>query len=313
MTMDRDARKRLIDIIAGGRRPERLRKATDPALVAERLGEAVAPGQLWGVDDREACSMALVSAIPDDRRLVRVVPVGDYEGGSDSRDHVVFPDGSPTGFPLIAYREFETTIPVRLLSFPYGPLDDRVMDDILSSEIEYDPYDEGVVPLARRMDVRDRFERWHALCDLLPELHDASESGFAVGRDIRGYLEALRTVLGLTAAQCLAVRRGTLRLTDDQERRMSEAGFGNRPRTTGALPRPFAELSEQPRWRFVADDYISRNRDAGMSPFEADGAARGMLARRAFALAARAGGSGDEAVAGLLERAAEAMTGEDAR
>lgn len=307
--VDKKTEKRLINIIAHQYQPEKSREATDPDAVASRLEGPVAPGQLWEVDDRETHAMAFVCGIPeDDRRLVRVIPVGDYDNGYDSRDLVILPTGSPTGFPLIAYKQFETTIPVRLLSVPYGSFDGQTVAAIRSFVGKFDPDDEDGATLSDRLNIQDRFERWHARCGRLPELRNVSEDGFAVSRDLSGYLEALRTVLGLAPAQCLAVRRGTLTLTDEQEKRMEEAGFGNRPRTTGALPRSFVELSEQPRWRFVADEYIDRHGDPSMSSFDADGAARGMLARRAFALAARANGTGDEAVMGMMAKAAGTMT-----
>ena len=305
--MDSRIEKHLIDIIAKQYQPGKFRQATDEDLIASRLDEPVAADQLWEVDDRKTCAMVFVSEVPDDRRLVRVIPVGNYENGFDSRDHVVFPDGSPTGFPLIVYKEFETTIPIRLLSVPYGSFDGHVSDNIRSFEGVYDPYDDNNIPLVNRMNIRDQFERWHELCDRLPEPQGISEEEFGTREDIGDYIEALHSVLGLAPAQCLAVRRGTLALTEEQEKRMAKAGFGNHPQTTDTLPKAFVELSEQPRWRFVVDDYIDSHQESASS-FDIENTAREALAHQAFALAASTNGSGDEAINELLQKAAGSMT-----
>ncbi len=304
--MDSKIEKRIIDAIAKQYLPEKFRAATNADQIASRLNEPVAANQLWKVDDRDTIALAFISEVLDDRRLVRVIPIGNYENGFDSRDHVIFPAGSPTGLPLIVYKEFETTIPVRLLSVPYGAFDEHVSEGIRSFEGTYDPYDGDYIALANRMNIRDQFERWQTLCDQLPELHSASEKKFDVRKDIGDYIDALHSVLGLAPAQCLAVRRGTLALTDEQEKRMADADFGTRPQTTNTPPRAFVELSEQPRWRFMVDDYLDHQQSSA-SLFDLESDARGELAHQAFVLAARTNGSGDDAIIGLLKKAAGSM------
>lgn len=305
--MDKQTKKRLINIIAHQYQPEKNRESMDSNVMSSRLEKPVALGQLWEVDDRENHAMAFVSEVPEeDRRIVRVIPVGDYDNSYDSRDLVIFPTGSPTGFPLIVYKEFEMTIPVRLLSVPYGSFDGQTVSSIRSFIGEFDPNDDDEVSLIDRLNIQDQFEQWHALCSRLPESHDASEDGSAVNQDIKDYVDALHNVLNLSPAQCLAVRRGTLPLNAEQESLMAKAGFGRHPWAKGSLPKTFVELSEQPRWRFVVDDYLERNRECGLL-FDAETNAREDLAHQAFSLAARTNGSGDEAINGLLRKAADSM------
>ncbi len=217
---------------------------------------------------------------------------------------MIFPAGSPTGLPLIIYKEFETTTLVRLLSVPYGSFDEHVSDGIRSFEGTYDPYDSDYITLVNRMNIQDQFERWQALCDQLPKMRSASEEDFKVKKGNSDYIDALHSILGLAPAQCIMVRRGTLTLTAEQESRMAEAGFGTRPKTTNTPPSAFVELSEQPRWRFVVDDYLDRQQSSS-SLFELESAARDELAHQAFVLAARTNGSGDDAIIGLLKRRRE--------
>lgn len=306
MVMDGKTKKYLVDLIAHQYQPEKGKTIDDNAVIGERLKSPIASGQLWGVDDHESSAKAVVMDVMEDRRIAQVIPVGDYEGGYDLRDCVIFPDGSPTGFPLIIYKDFGTTIPVRLLSIPFGSFDQPVMESLNAFEGEYDPDDDDTGAIVERLNIKDQFERWHALCAQLPKLPDTADN-YRKSADIGDYVKALHDVLGFAPAQCLAVRRGTLKLDETQKKRMADAGFAASPNTIHSLPRKYMEIAEQPQWRPLVDDLINGHPDSAESAFMLETQTRDMLARESFALAARTNGHGDEAIIGLFEKVARDM------
>lgn len=288
-----------------------LDKHVDDESMASAFVEGVDRGQLWSAaDDDDNVLFVLVLAAGDGGRTVTVIPLmnGDRV---ETADALVVEEGSPLTTPMVAWPVLKAVIPVRLLSTLWGTFDAKTVDAIEHDDPSQaasqdtlrrgvDPEDEYSPVLDERDDIGLTLIAWHRMCSELPELHADEAGEYDTNDALAAYATGLRTVLGLSLPEALAVVRGTLSLNDEQRSAMTDAGFGDAPHKEVIIPDDYLIRAESPRWRSVADVLAERNPQAD-SCYE--------LAREAFTLAARTTGHGKQAVDGALEQAARAAFG----
>lgn len=291
-----------------------LDKNPDDKVTRTRFAEGVERGQLWSAsDDDDNVLFALVLDAGDSGRTVTVIPLmnGDRV---ETADAIVIEEGSPFTTPMVAWPVFKAVIPVRLLSTLWGTFAPKTVDAIehnnLSLAAPQDSLRAGMSPVSpededeyspvldERDDIGLTLIAWHRMCSELPKLHADENSEYDTDDALAAYATGLQTVLGLSVAEALAVVRGTLTLSSEQQQAMADAGFGNVPHKEVVIRDDYLIRAESPRWRSVADLLAERNPQADP---------RYELAREAFTLAARTTGYGNQAVDGALEQAARAV------
>ena len=301
---------------------DKLAALLDPTRWVAMLAEGVRPGQLWlaepyepeGIsggaesDDQEhdpypdSAEFVLITAIDEaDPRLVHVIPMSNDPSIQTERSVVVA--DSPMGMPMVAWKQLAVAIPMRFLSRPLGSFDEATTKHLAKGEPDKRlGITCGEKPLSRiGRENREfmfraiRFAAWQAACSKLPKFEQEDEQQEALARQQReAYMHALRTVLGMQAADRARVVRGVKKLTAAQHKKMAKAGFPEPP--ADALPMQYQVMAEQPMWRPLVEK-IDRPEDE----------TRAELSRDAFKLAARATGPRDSAIQARFEQVAKAM------
>ncbi|KAA8818756.1 hypothetical protein CSQ85_07780 [Bifidobacterium rousetti] len=306
---------------------------------ARMLDEGPSRGQLWLVDDEHDAEYVFVvdrgrtedqsesdddqtaRSADDDPRMIHVMvascntddqTVGsmviDGGGGAEAGGAV---GGAAEGvgmFPVVVWPRLTIAVPLRLFDRPlceYRPEQVRAAihaepDPEYGVAAGHDPQEAWMPAYDRLRDRIRLFARWHALCATLPKMDD-DEDKYDTNDALSAYADGLRAVLGLSVPEVLAVMRGTLSLTEEQNAAMTQAGFTEIPRKRIVIQKSYLIRAENPRWRPVADAISERNPQVD-SRYE--------LARRAFVLAARTSGHGDAAVDGALGQAALELSSE---
>lgn len=297
---------------------EKLAALLDPANLIAMYMEGVKPGQLWlaepyrtthdsGSNEQPSrylgsSEFVLVTAIDEaDPRLVHVVPMSNDPSVQTERSVVVAE--SPLGMPMVAWKQLAAVIPVRFLFRPLGSFDKETTGHLSQGESDEKlGIERGKRPLSqigrenREFMFRAiRFAVWQAACSKLPKFEQEDEQQEALARQQReAYMHALRTVLGMQAADRARVVRGVKKLTATQHKKMAKAGFPEPP--ADALPMQYQVMAEQPMWRPLVEK-VDRPEDE----------TRAELSRAAFKLAARATGPRDSAIQARFEQVAKAM------
>lgn len=299
-----------------------------PERIEAQLQEGVKRGQVWiasediltdDEDDNDeneegdydlpdSLYVMIVDVNADDPRLATVIPLSD-DLRVQTDDAMVIEDGSPLGSSTIAWPGIQAIIPVRLLSTPLKQFKPATVDAIASGDPSIaDPADtvvrgasqgqDGSYLPENREDIIVTLLKWHAQCFTLPELHHSKSTlEYSISEDLTRYNEALKTVLHLTPVQRIAISRGTLRLTDEQQKLMAEAGFDHEPKRDEIIDDDYLIMAEQPQWRSAAEA-LAHTGD-GTDP-------RVQLAHQAqFGLAARTWGQGAKAVEDAMKKASE--------
>lgn len=297
-------------------RNDKLVALLDPANQIAIYMEGVKPGQLWlaepyramqDTDDEEprylgSSEFVLITAIDEaDPRLVHVIPMSNDPSVQTERSVVVAE--SPLGMPMVAWKQLAAVIPVRFLFRPLGSFDKETTGHLSQGESDEKlGIERGKRPLSqigrenREFMFRAiRFAVWQAACSKLPKFEQEDEQQEALARQQReAYMHALRTVLGMQAADRARVVRGVKKLTAAQHKKMAKAGFPEPP--ADALPMQYQVMAEQPMWRPLVEK-VDRPEDE----------TRAELSRAAFKLAARATGPRDSAIQARFEQVAKAM------
>ena len=283
--------------------PKEILRMAAPEYIKQRLAMPVAARQLWLATTDTAMQYVLITEVGADGRTITVLPMSNIP--SEQTCDALVIEHTPMGVPMVVWPDFATQIPVRLLHKPMDEFSESTLEAITQKLIDGVEIKQGQAPdeLMNRPAIREyqamqsRMRKWHAMCDDLPKLGGESDLGYQTDDALTRYSEALKTVLHLSPAERLAVSRGK-KLTEEQQRKMSKAGFGEQPRKEEVISDDYLIMAEQPRWRFVADAVAHVG----------DGDPRVELARRAqFDLAARTSGHGEAAMKGAFEKAAELM------
>lgn len=305
---------------------------------ARMLDEGPSRGQLWLVDDEHDAEYVFVvdrgrtedqsesadgqtaRSAADDPRMIHVMvascntddqTVGSMvidAGGAEAGGAV---DGAAEGmgmFPVVVWPRLTIAVPLRLFDRPLCEYRPEQVRAAIHAEPDpehgvvagHDPQEAWIPAYDRLRDRIRLFARWHALRANLPKMDD-DEDEYDTNDALSAYADGLRTVLGLSVPEVLAVMRGTLALTDEQQSVMEKAGFADAPHKRIVIQKSYLIRAENPRWRPVADAISERNPQVD-SRYE--------LARRAFVLAARTSGHGDAAVDGALGQAALELSSE---
>lgn len=282
----------------------------DPSAMAEAIEVGPCAGQIWlakGPWEDDESQYALIAGVEDDPRLVSVVPMSNDET-LGSADALLLGD-TPLGVRMVAWPEYRTVIPVRLLLRPMGTLSDdalhAVVDDrpdesasVVRGDNSRDGDSRGDDVAGTRADddfdeLMATFIHWHDQCAALPRLQGDGDGQLRLTPGRGDYLRRLVQVLGLTPEQAGRIIDGEDRLSEEQAMQLRAAGVDTERdwRRTMRLPDDLLIEVEQPVWRAAAQAMDRHpDRDARME-----------LAQEAYALAARTNGHGREAWRGALE------------
>lgn len=289
-------RKAIVDICATVMDRDRIRRANDPEAMASRLNRRVEGAQLWTAGDTpDGSGFVFIDAVLEDARFVRVIPMSEYVAGYDSRDLVVFAKACPAGKSMIAYPEFGTVIPTRVLWKPYGTFDSDTALTIRTYRGSYDGTDLDMAPLVVREGVRRNVTRWFRVRDRLPGIEEDEIKNYSQ-EEIAACFQALASIRGAdggakyTPEQILAFIKGDIAIDASDREYLLEHGVAEGLANRGIhIPEDLLIEVEQPAWR-EASDYLEETRHVEDGRWE--------LAKRAKAtgmvLAARNAGDGRE-------------------
>jgi hypothetical protein len=269
------------------------RSVLDPA---ETIEDAVLPGQLreavWG--DSEAT--VLVVAVDDANAKVVVNPVSLEPGVADADSVVLGADATPLRGGLSVWPSIEATLSFVVLDGVVAQLPVDIMGRIRNSgsaRVPASPGNDGQssrfagVPLpgsGAALAIDELFDTVDELVAVHPPQSQQAPKGppaeFPLG------LSALMTALEITQSEAMAVIRGKRTLNPDQAETVADVANVPIAQVTAAqrpLPADLLRELMEPRWRSV----IRQRSGPG-----GEIAAREELGRSAFALAARAKGTG---------------------
>lgn len=284
--------------------PQEMLDVTDSEYRRRALEEVPHANQLWIAEDDDHVEFLMIAGIDDDDpRIVHVIPMSN-DPGEQTADGLVI-DKTPIGMPMVAWPALGIPIPVRVLDTPLGDFCAGVAqavtcdDPALNGHVHRaeDP-DDFLAAYAQVSERAHTFQQWWAIGRHLPPLHQEQVIVFGVSEERKTYAEALKTALGLSAAQRNAIMNHGMPLTATQSKKMKQAGFpAAPPQAQEAIPDAYLIAAEQPRWRRILDDMDIDGDDVRLE-----------LARKAaFDLAARTSGRDAAAVNGALLKAVESM------
>lgn len=287
--------------------PRQIIELRDAEYRNRALAEGPRAGQVWLLSDAEQSEYAAILAVDEDPRIIIATAMSNDV--TLQTDEAMVLNETPMGMPMVIWPELTMKLPARLLDIPCGEFPKDVLheavrhhaDDTLGISAGKDP-EEIWRPALRSL--RDRvslFVTWHKMCDDLPPLQSEQHHEYATDTDLTDYAQALQEILNLNPAECLAVTRGNLQLTETEQRKMADAGFGSMPQKSETIPDEYLIMAEQPEWRFVVDAIGETNGDPHIT-----------LARKAaFGLTARTTGHGKEAARGAFQEAARELLGDE--
>lgn len=276
-----------------------------PERINRQLAEGVQRGQLWLADYHDDRLYVLIAQVNDDPRMATVIPLST-DMRAETSDSLIISE-TPLEKPMLAWPKLATVIPVRCLYKPLKEFSASVTRAIVDNNLRGAGSRSGIrrgtthiipdnVQWETREDALAVLVQWHAECFDLPKLHGDAQVEYGTDKNLADYTQALQTVLHLSPAQRIAISRGTLQLTDEQQQQMAKAGFASQPQTQTIIGDDYLIMAEQPQWREAADALEQTHQ----------GDPRVQLAHKAqFELAARVSGHGQQAIDGALQKAAE--------
>lgn len=276
----------------------------DEKRIKEQLNQGPHCGDLWlATGDDLSCYVMIAGIMKADPRLALVVPMDSRLQTGEHGSLTV--KETPLGTPMIAWPKYAAIIPVRLLRKPLTGFPNDVVEAIMHQDPSLS---ENVVPTIEGDDWNKRAHDlnivalmiWHKMCEDLPDLHQSEGIEFGVDRNREEYFRALKDVLKLSPAECIAVSRGSKKLSAAQSKKMAAAGFAEQPERQEAIPKDYLIMAEQPKWKFLVDAFDG----------EPESEVRMQLARRAaFTLAARTDGYSEDALSAVFDKVAHDMVG----
>lgn len=279
-----------------------LAQLDDEKRIAAQLSKGPQHGDLWMATGMGmSCYVLIVAVLREDPRLVLVVPLDSYLPAGEYGSLTI--KETPLGVPMIAWPKYAAIIPMRLLKKPLTGFPEDVvkavmrnnpeLSDAVVPTVEHDDWDEEMHDLNLRAMIV-----WHKLCDTLPDLHQSEGIEFGVDQGLGDYYQALRNVLGLSPAECLAVNRGTRKLSKAEQKKMAVAGYAEQPQRQEAVPEDYLVMAEQPKWKALVDAFDE----------VPESEVRMQLARRAaFTLAARTDGYSKDALSAVFDKVSQDM------
>ena len=279
-----------------------LAQLDDEQRIDAQLNRGPRHGDLWMAAGMGLSCYVLIVAVPkEDPRLVLVVPLDSYIPAGEYGSLTI--RDTPLGTPMIAWPKYAAIIPMRLLKKPLTGFP----EDVVNAVMRNDPgLSASVVPTAEPdywdEEAHDDDLRalivWHGMCDTLPDLRQSESIEFGIDAKQGEYYRALRSVLGLSQAESLAVSRGIRKLGRAEQRKMAAAGYAERPKRQEAIPGEYLAIAEQPRWNMLVDAFSE----------VPESEVRMQLARRAaFTLAARTDGHSEDAVLAAFNKVSHDM------
>lgn len=276
-----------------------------PKRINQQLAEGVQRGQLWLADYHGTSLYVLIAQVNDDSRMATVIPLST-DMRAETSDSLIISD-TPLEQPMLAWPKLATVIPVRFLYKPLKEFNENVTRAIVDNNLR-GMGNRGDIKRGTTHVIADNVQwetredalavliQWHAACFNLPKLHGDVQIQYGTDSDLAEYTQALQTVLHLSPAQRIALSRGTLQLTAEQQQQMAAAGFAAQPQAQTIIGDDYLIMAEQPQWRKAADALERMHQ----------GDPRVQLAHKAqFELAARVSGHGQQAIEGALQKAAE--------
>lgn len=289
---------------ASARIPQAMLDVTDSEYRRQAIEAGPHAGQLWIAEDQDHTEFLMISRIDKgDPRIVHVIPMSN-DPGEQTADGLIV-GKTPLGVPMVAWPSLSIPVPIRVLDVPLGDFDPAVAHAIAQNDPDLDRHvdraedpDDFLAAYAQVSERAHTFQQWWAIGRHLPPLHQEEAIVFGVSEERKTYAEALKTALGLSAAQRNAIMNHGMPLTATQSKKMKQAGFAPEPpQTQEAIPDAYLIAAEQPRWRRILDDMDIDGDDIRLE-----------LARKAaFDLAARTSGHDAAAVNGALLKAVESM------
>lgn len=283
-----------------------------PERISRQLAEGVKRGQLWSAADADGNMMyVLVTAVSNDRRTATVIPLSN-DARMETANSLVIEEGSPLDIPMVAWPSLTAIIPVHLLRKPLKEFAPQTVSSIEHNDpaltAPQDSIRRGVDPedgYSQAFDERDDIAValivWHGMCADLPVLGEGSIDETTAQTDngnLELYNQALHDVLKLKPSMRLAIIRGMIQLTPEQQHEMETAGFASMPSKYEQIPDDYMIMVEQPEWRSVVEKLNPEHPEV----------ARLQLARKAaYGLAARTTGHGESAIRGALNKAADQL------
>ena len=279
-----------------------LAQLDDEQRINAQLSRGPRHGDLWMATGMGlSCYVLVVAVLKEDPRLVLVVPLDSYIPAGEHGSLTI--KETPLGVPMIAWPKYAAIIPMRLLRKPLTGFPEDVVKAVMRNDPELSA---SVVPTVEPDDWDEEEHDynlrtlivWHGLCNTLPDLRQSENIKFGVDARLEDYYQALKNVLGLSPAECIAVSRGTKKLNKAQQKKMAAAGYAEQPSRQEAVPKDYLVMAEQPKWNMLVDAFSEVPEDE----------VRMRLARKAaFTLAARTDGCGEDALQAVFDKVSHDM------